>query len=1216
MNGKQSISGPYRATKLWNDAVRSFYNGMPVSRHWRGLRQYDKCFTAIEAIDWLHNHLQNDPNFGNSVSRDQTIKLLRKFLKSGLIEDVRGSTARPDDFKDNRELYRFSNRSPLKALRTPRTPGRSVLGTLNSNTSNNRQNQDEGASPVLKRRSHGSVRESTKGIRSEDAERERGGSLRTKIKPRRVESLHSGENAVNEVKDHGGMQECHLIAKQLSKAEINDVWKHVLLGKLDSLCERLLFGEASSVLDPKLVEGEWVHHNVTKITPRGVVQAPESHPDDLPNWILTAMKCLAHWPSLADSSCNIPNYPGVEKDVFKIVRDFFTNLVTPLIPYELYESFIRIYIGAEFLDITYRSPKSIDSTSSSAGSHNGSYEPDLNDNDSVDDLMLNMSICGQQKTSTPNTENENNVNDERQGIRSSVFRRQGSNRSLGSARNTPSVRCNTELNSSKLQSLKLRRLKNYTDFKEDNLYPTLLEGSREGSCLGLSSENQENMKPLRHHSRLSQELLMQKQPETVRSVKTNDHARRVRRENDGKEVNSDATSFIRSKQIDGFALPENCCFETAFTSDSPKTRIIPQKSVDSLHFKNGDRSKITPKQRPKSIAVPSVSTVETRIVTANLWDNSRELKNVSTVSDLFKSSILSNSSGEYVTASALSPLNRSRSAGNLESLTEDGVTLRSSNSVSAHNVNEIVPSRSLASRIRDSIKRKHIRDDSLSRKRNSRGRDSRDQCKNDDNEQALDHLRTKSGGYINLVLAPGNVSQEDIGSIRSCTSDYQELGPRLNHLRTKSGGFLNLALVPSNDSVHLVDNVNTFPGPLTTHSDLALPGHQRQTVASLHGYARTQECSAAPRTDCIRRRITTPDGCLSHSLSSSSSGCSGYHSALSHSSRNSTPNLLGPPVPPRAACPVSGIADIYSVSQSQEPLKIPNYENVPDLSKQLSSSANELSDRWADRTPYGQVPPYAQGGVWRHYHSSPSKRLIGRRKGIEFFYGSKACLPGLLTKEGKDIAVSSLQLLLLLLAPVRRRKLHLLLRMMSKMSSNDKLTLDPEQTTRALVLNTFTRSILLCDQEADYDEILSLRIVSFLMDNHEEMLRPPQDLSVLVHRRLNQIQRRQIVYGSTIEDRSMTFTYCRQVSHAQYEHQRLTGSQQYLAQLLDQIVDNKKLSAKAKKKKLKEFKSLYPEVYKVRFPDENRKTESRSKMRSLMKLASFSSLGKGRALRV
>ncbi|XP_042216235.1 DEP domain-containing protein 1B-like [Homarus americanus] len=107
-------------------------------------------------------------------------------------------------------------------------------------------------------------------------------------------SIHSGENAVNEVKDRGGMQECHLVAKQLSKAETNDVWKHVLLGKLDSVCERLLFGDTSCILDPRVVEGEWVHHNMTRVTSRGVVLAPDGHPDDLPNWILTAMKCMAH----------------------------------------------------------------------------------------------------------------------------------------------------------------------------------------------------------------------------------------------------------------------------------------------------------------------------------------------------------------------------------------------------------------------------------------------------------------------------------------------------------------------------------------------------------------------------------------------------------------------------------------------------------------------------------------------------------------------------------------------------------------------------------------------------------------------------------------------------------------------------------------------------------------------------------------------------------
>lgn len=1185
MSAKKAISGPYRATKLWNDAVRSFYNGMPVSKHWRGLRQYERCFTAAEAIDWLHNHLQSDPNFGSSVSRDQTTKLLRKFLKSGLIEDVRGNSVRPEDFKDSRELYRFSNRSPLKALRTPRTPGRVALAAINPNTPSAKKEADEGASPVLRKRHQGSARESMRRAQTQtEAGRQRGGSIRNKILAKKSGSQHSGENAANEVKDSGGMQECHLVAKQLSKAEVNDVWKHVLLGKLDTICERLMFGDTFSVLDPKIMSGDWVHHNMTQVTTRGVVQAPESHPEDLPNWILTAMKCMAHWPNAADSSCNIPNYPGVEKDVFKIVRDFFTNMLVPLIPYELYEPLARIYIGAEFLDITYRSPNSTGGVSSFK-SHDGSYDPgSFEESDSVEDLMLNMSICGQQKTSTPNTDNENNQNGERQAIGSGGkhFIRQGSSRSLGSGLHTPSLRRSSVMNSSRLQSLKLNRLKHYTDFKEDNLYPTLLEGSHEESRLD-PQENQENTRPNSRQSRLSQENSLQKQPETVRSVKTNDQARRIRRENDMKEGIYESRALIRSRDINSVALPENYCFETAFTSDSPQTRIIPQKSVDTIHFKNGERINGFLGKRPKSIAVTSLSAIDVR---------PPELKNMSTVSDLFKSSIMStNTTGEYVTASAQSPMNRSRSAGNLECLGEDSCVFKATEAM-FEQPQSIVPARSLASRIRDSIKRKHVRDDSVSRKKKNRSRDSKDTSKDDSGDyQRLDRLRTKSGGYMNLALAPVPNPQEDSRSVKSCVSDYQELGSVVSHIRTKSGGFLNLALEPSSDSVNRVETSDTFSGPPTSRSESSVQDHHSRSVSPLYGrLSQGDDQLTAPCTDFIRRRVITPDGCLSHSLSSS--GCSVYHSALS--SRNSTPNP-GPPLPPKPLQPVSGMGGIYPKVNPKG--TAPNYENVSDLSKQLSSSANELSDRWADRTPYGQVPPYAQGGVWRHYHSSPSKRLIGRKKGIENYYGSKACLPGLLTREGKEVAVSSIQLLLLLLEPVRRRKLHLLLRMMSKMSGNEKLCLDQEQTTRALVLNTFTRSILLCDQEADYDEVLSLRIISFLMDNHEEVLRPPQDLAVLVHRRLSEIQRSQI-------------------TNKEFERQRMTGSQLFLAQLLDQIVENDKLSSKEKKKKLKEFKSLYPEVYAARFPGEEQKVESRSKMKSLMKLASLSSLGKGRSLRM
>lgn len=54
-----------------------------------------------------------------------------------------------------------------------------------------------------------------------------------------------------------------------------------------------MFGGIETVLEPQLVCGESVHHNMTQLTTRGVVKVTDGHPEDLPNWILTAMKCLA-----------------------------------------------------------------------------------------------------------------------------------------------------------------------------------------------------------------------------------------------------------------------------------------------------------------------------------------------------------------------------------------------------------------------------------------------------------------------------------------------------------------------------------------------------------------------------------------------------------------------------------------------------------------------------------------------------------------------------------------------------------------------------------------------------------------------------------------------------------------------------------------------------------------------------------------------------------
>ena len=54
--------------------------------------------SSTEAIDWLHKNLQKNPNFGSDVTKDQTILLLKKLFRAGIIENVREDT-NDDEFK-------------------------------------------------------------------------------------------------------------------------------------------------------------------------------------------------------------------------------------------------------------------------------------------------------------------------------------------------------------------------------------------------------------------------------------------------------------------------------------------------------------------------------------------------------------------------------------------------------------------------------------------------------------------------------------------------------------------------------------------------------------------------------------------------------------------------------------------------------------------------------------------------------------------------------------------------------------------------------------------------------------------------------------------------------------------------------------------------------------------------------------------------------------
>lgn len=89
----------------WNETIKLFRGGMPLRRHWAHFRCYDWSFTGSEALDYLHDLLRRNHNFGPEVTRYQTLQLLRKFLKAHVVEDIKGRHG-TEEFEDNGHLYR------------------------------------------------------------------------------------------------------------------------------------------------------------------------------------------------------------------------------------------------------------------------------------------------------------------------------------------------------------------------------------------------------------------------------------------------------------------------------------------------------------------------------------------------------------------------------------------------------------------------------------------------------------------------------------------------------------------------------------------------------------------------------------------------------------------------------------------------------------------------------------------------------------------------------------------------------------------------------------------------------------------------------------------------------------------------------------------------------------------------------------------------------
>ncbi|XP_074401667.1 DEP domain-containing protein 1A isoform X2 [Zonotrichia albicollis] len=299
--------GPYRATRLWNEVTRCFRAGMPVRRHRQRLRSHGSCFTAAEAADWLHQVLRSNSSFGPDVTRQQTVQLLRKFLKNHVIEDIKGRWG-AENLEDNGALYRFPPTSPVKPLPSP--------------PRENLENFSGDKGKLFKLPSS-----SKRGLKKQEL-------LQS------VENLARPKADVAEEKKEGTQQR-----REITQEYVQETWRNIIQIHLQSI---LGLPSLEEVLQPAQIVPEFVMYNMSNTSKHGVVVLQDKA-EDLPHWVLSAMKCLAYWPRNKDMSQD--TYSGFERDVFRTVADYFLSLPEPLLTFEYYELFVNILVLCGYIQI-------------------------------------------------------------------------------------------------------------------------------------------------------------------------------------------------------------------------------------------------------------------------------------------------------------------------------------------------------------------------------------------------------------------------------------------------------------------------------------------------------------------------------------------------------------------------------------------------------------------------------------------------------------------------------------------------------------------------------------------------------------------------------------------------------------------------------------------------------------------------------------------------
>ncbi|XP_043963656.1 DEP domain-containing protein 4 isoform X1 [Gambusia affinis] len=168
-------------------------------------------------------------------------------------------------------------------------------------------------------------------------------------------------------------------------------------------------------------------------------------------------------------------------------------------------------------------------------------------------------------------------------------------------------------------------------------------------------------------------------------------------------------------------------------------------------------------------------------------------------------------------------------------------------------------------------------------------------------------------------------------------------------------------------------------------------------------------------------------------------------------------------------------------------------------------------------------------------------------------------------------AIRASQLCLRLLETSVRDELRRLLTFMAAAARSDACRLQKQVDNRTLVCRTFQRGLV---QNHELTRPQSETLVLFLMDHHAELFKTPATLTEAVRRTLRTLQQ-----GKDPDSVASAFAFCQRVTLQEYEDQRDATTLESLRQLLRDISSNTNMTAKQKRKLLKEFEKHHPVVF-------------------------------------